>query len=84
MTATIMPPDILKHLTPEFIAPVVGVLTAPEVSTARITVVLFSTKTPISHQGPNVNGRIFELGAGFVSEIRRQRAKGTHRLQIWT
>jgi hypothetical protein len=32
MTATIMPPDILKHLTPEFIAPVVGVLTAPNVS----------------------------------------------------
>jgi hypothetical protein len=32
MTATIMPPDILEHLTPEFIAPVVGVLTAPEVS----------------------------------------------------
>lgn len=31
MTATIMPPDILKHLTPEFIAPVVGVLTAPNV-----------------------------------------------------
>lgn len=36
MTATIMPPDILKHLTPEFIAPVVGVLTAPNVSMACV------------------------------------------------
>lgn len=26
-----------------------------------------------------MNGRIFELGAGFVSEIRRQRAKGKSR-----
>lgn len=32
MTATIMPPEMLKHLTPDFVAPVVGVLCAPKVS----------------------------------------------------
>jgi multifunctional beta-oxidation protein len=58
MTATIMPPEMLKHLTPDFVAPVVGVLCAPK--------------------GPDVTGRLFELGAGFVSEIRWQRAKGEH------
>ncbi|KAI5452980.1 hypothetical protein NCC49_006513 [Naganishia albida] len=58
MTATIMPPEMLKHLTPDFVAPVVGVLCAPK--------------------GPDVTGRLFELGAGFVSEIRWQRAKGAY------
>ncbi|KAJ9098266.1 hypothetical protein QFC21_004595 [Naganishia friedmannii] len=58
MTATIMPPEMLKHLTPDFVAPVVGVL--------------------CSSKGPDVTGRLFELGAGFVSEIRWQRAKGAY------
>ncbi|GFZ45956.1 (3R)-3-hydroxyacyl-CoA dehydrogenase [Saitozyma sp. JCM 24511] len=56
MTETILPPDMLKGLKPEFIAPLVGVLTA--------------------QNGPDVNGRIFELGAGFVSEVRYERSKG--------
>lgn len=58
MTATVMPPDILKHLTPEFVAPVVGVLTAPN--------------------GPKITGRIFEAGAGYVAETRRQRSRGAN------
>lgn len=62
MTATIMPPEMLKHLTPDFVAPVVGVLCAPK--------------------GPDVTGRLFELGAGFVSEIRWQRAKGKPSLVV--
>ncbi|WVQ81251.1 hypothetical protein IAT38_003373 [Cryptococcus sp. DSM 104549] len=57
MTETIMPPELLKGLKPEFIAPCVGVLTAKN--------------------GPDVNGRIFELGAGFFSEVRWERSKGT-------
>ncbi|ODN74569.1 hypothetical protein L202_06933 [Cryptococcus amylolentus CBS 6039] len=56
MTETIMPPDMLKGLRPEFIAPFVGLLTAKN--------------------GPDVNGRIFELGAGFFSEVRWERSKG--------
>jgi len=32
MTETILPPDMLKGLKPEFIAPFVGVLTAKNVS----------------------------------------------------
>ncbi|WVQ69702.1 uncharacterized protein L199_007922 [Kwoniella botswanensis] len=59
MTETILPPDMLKGLKPEFIAPMVGVLTAKN--------------------GPDVNGRIFELGAGFFSEVRWERSKGA----IW-
>lgn len=59
MTETIMPPDMLKGLKPEFIAPLVGVLTAKN--------------------GPEVNGRIFELGGGFVSEVRYERNEGA----IW-
>ena len=27
-------------------------------------------------QGPDVSGRIFELGAGFFSEVRWERSKG--------
>ncbi|KAK4689122.1 multifunctional beta-oxidation protein, partial [Tremellales sp. Uapishka_1] len=56
MTETILPPDMLKNLKPEYIAPLVGVLTGKN--------------------GPDVNGRIFELGAGFVSEVRWERARG--------
>ncbi|EIW66394.1 hypothetical protein TREMEDRAFT_45825 [Tremella mesenterica DSM 1558] len=56
MTETIMPPEMLKGLKPEHIAPLVGVLTAKN--------------------GPEVNGRIFELGAGFYSEVRWERSKG--------
>ncbi|ORY22582.1 peroxisomal hydratase-dehydrogenase-epimerase [Naematelia encephala] len=56
MTETILPPDMLKGLKPEFIAPFVGVLTAKN--------------------GPDVSGRIFELGAGFFSEVRWERSSG--------
>lgn len=58
MTETIFPPEILKNITPEFIAPLVGVLCAD--------------------QGPDVTGRLFEAGAGFVSEVRWQRSKGAN------
>jgi hypothetical protein len=37
MTETIMPPDMLKGLKPEFIAPLVGVLTAKNVRSALHT-----------------------------------------------
>ena len=70
MTETILPPDMLKGLKPEFIAPFVGVLTAKNVSDrARVPAVA-------DCQGPDVTGRIFELGAGFFSEVRWERSKG--------
>lgn len=56
MTETVMPPDVLKSLTAEHIAPLVGVLTAKN--------------------GPDVGGRIFELGGGFFSEVRWERSQG--------
>ncbi|KAH7913555.1 peroxisomal hydratase-dehydrogenase-epimerase [Hygrophoropsis aurantiaca] len=59
MTATIMPPEMLATIKPEFVAPFVAAVCHPN--------------------GPNPSGRVFEVGAGFVAEIRWERSKGT----IW-
>ena len=56
MTETIMPPELLAGLKPEFVAPFVATLVHPD--------------------GPEVNGRVFEVGAGFITEIRWERSKG--------
>ncbi|VDB89806.1 unnamed protein product [Peniophora sp. CBMAI 1063] len=56
MTATIMPPEMLEHFKPEYVAPLVALVTHPE--------------------GVDANGRVFVLGAGYVSEIRWERSKG--------
>lgn len=56
MTATIMPPEMLEHFKPEYVAPLVALVTHPE--------------------GIDANGRVFVLGAGYVSEIRWERSKG--------
>ncbi|CAL1716544.1 unnamed protein product [Somion occarium] len=56
MTETVMPPELLKHIQPEFIAPFVAAVTHPD--------------------GPDANGKVFELGAGYVAEIRWERSKG--------
>ncbi|KAG8998152.1 hypothetical protein FRB93_013834 [Tulasnella sp. JGI-2019a] len=56
MTETIMPPEMLKSLSPEFIVPLVAVLAHPN--------------------GPDASGKVFELGAGFMAEIRWERTKG--------
>ena len=34
------------------------------------------SNTMADQQGPEVNGRIFELGGGFVSEVRYERNEG--------
>ncbi|KAG1750173.1 hypothetical protein EDB19DRAFT_1893456 [Suillus lakei] len=57
MTATIMSPEMLANLKPEFVAPFVAAVCHPD--------------------GPNPSGRVFEIGAGFVTEIRWERSKGT-------
>lgn len=51
-----MPPEMLKELTPDFIVPLVAVLSHPN--------------------GPDASGKVFEAGAGFVSEIRWERTQG--------
>ncbi|KAH9987325.1 peroxisomal hydratase-dehydrogenase-epimerase [Russula compacta] len=56
MTATIMPPEMLQHFSPEYVAPVVAAVTHPD--------------------GPDVSGKVFVLGAGYVSEIRWERSRG--------
>ncbi|KAH7884521.1 hypothetical protein F5I97DRAFT_1812245 [Phlebopus sp. FC_14] len=59
MTETVMPPEMLANLKPDFVAPLVVAVCHPN--------------------GPNPSGRVFEVGAGYVSEIRWERSKGT----IW-
>ncbi|OBZ72493.1 Peroxisomal hydratase-dehydrogenase-epimerase [Grifola frondosa] len=56
MTETIMPPEMLANLKPEFVAPFVAAVTHPG--------------------GPEASGKVFEVGAGFVAEIRWERSKG--------
>ncbi|EJD49722.1 multifunctional beta-oxidation protein [Auricularia subglabra TFB-10046 SS5] len=56
MTATVLPPDMLKALGPEYVSPLVLALTHPD--------------------GPDATGRIFEIGGGYVAEIRWERTKG--------
>ena len=60
MLATVLPQEMLDALKPEFVAPLVGVLTAREA---------VGGASPIS-------GRIFEVGAGFVAEVRWERSMG--------
>ncbi|KIM33313.1 hypothetical protein M408DRAFT_61153 [Serendipita vermifera MAFF 305830] len=56
MTETIMPPEMLAGLKPEFVVPLVAALTHPD--------------------GPDASGKVFEVGAGFVAEIRWERSNG--------
>ncbi|RKP02725.1 hypothetical protein CXG81DRAFT_10399 [Caulochytrium protostelioides] len=55
MTETVLPPEILANMKPDFIVPLVGYLT---------------------HESVKENGSIFECGAGWVSQLRRQRGEG--------
>ncbi|KAF5371817.1 hypothetical protein D9615_009555 [Tricholomella constricta] len=57
MTETIMPPEMLANLSPEYVAPFVAALCHPD--------------------GPDASGKVFELGAGFIAEIRWERSNGT-------
>jgi len=56
MTETVMPPDVLANLKPEFISPFVAAITHPD--------------------GPEASGKVFEVGAGWVAEIRWERSRG--------
>ncbi|KAF8604539.1 multifunctional beta-oxidation protein [Ceratobasidium sp. AG-I] len=56
MTETIMPPEMLAGLKPDFVAPLVLTLAHPS--------------------SPNASGKTFEVGAGYVAEIRWERAQG--------
>ena len=55
MTATVMPPELVEALKPEYIAPLVAYL---------------------CHEGTDVNGGLFEVGAGWVSTLRWERTRG--------
>ncbi|KIY72364.1 peroxisomal hydratase-dehydrogenase-epimerase [Cylindrobasidium torrendii FP15055 ss-10] len=56
MTETVMPPEMLSKLGPEFVSPFLGAVCHPD--------------------GVDASGRVFELGAGYVGEIRWERSAG--------
>ncbi|KDQ57173.1 hypothetical protein JAAARDRAFT_286217 [Jaapia argillacea MUCL 33604] len=56
MTETIMPPEMLANLKPDFVAPFVVAVSHPN--------------------GPEATGKVFEVGAGYVAEIRWERSRG--------
>lgn len=56
MTETVMPPDMLVNVKPEYVAPFVVAVTHPD--------------------GPDASGKVFEIGAGWMAEIRWERSKG--------
>ncbi|TIA93602.1 hypothetical protein E3P99_00010 [Wallemia hederae] len=62
MTETVLPPDILENLLPEAVAPFVAFLCAPDEAG--------------SPESAAVTGRVFEVGAGYCTELRWERAKG--------
>ncbi len=55
LTATILPPDLVEALKPEYVAPLVAYL---------------------CHESCTETGRLFEVGAGWVSRLRWERSKG--------
>ncbi|TIC14261.1 succinate dehydrogenase [Wallemia mellicola] len=61
-TETVLPADILENLLPEAVAPFVAFLCAPD-------------EAGSPEAGP-ITGRVFELGAGYCTELRWERAKG--------
>ncbi|KAG6857234.1 hypothetical protein H0H87_007653 [Tephrocybe sp. NHM501043] len=54
---TMMPPEMLANLSPEYVAPFVVAICHPD--------------------GPDASGKVFELGAGYIAEIRWERSNGT-------
>lgn len=56
MTETIMSPEMLANLKPDFVAPFVAAVTHPD--------------------GPDASGKLFEIGAGWMAELRWERSKG--------
>ncbi|KDR76315.1 hypothetical protein GALMADRAFT_121279 [Galerina marginata CBS 339.88] len=56
MTETVMPPEMLANLSPEYVAPFVAAVCHPD--------------------GPDASGKVFEVGAGFIAELRWERSNG--------
>ncbi|TEB34648.1 multifunctional beta-oxidation protein [Coprinellus micaceus] len=56
MTETIMPAEMLKQMSPEYVAPFVLSLCHPD--------------------APDASGKLFELGAGWIAEVRWERSDG--------
>jgi multifunctional beta-oxidation protein len=74
MTATIMSPEMLANLkvcdVEDAIPPCINIIWQPEFVAPFVAAVCHP-------DGPNPSGRVFEIGAGFITEIRWERSKGT-------
>ena len=77
MTETVMPPDLLANMKVErhYSGDIHSLLThIAGLQPEWVAPFVLAVTHP---DGPNASGRLFELGAGFVAEVRWERSKGT-------
>lgn len=74
MTATIMPPEMLEHFNVCARQSPLLYVTSHLCSQPEYVAPLVAA---ITHpDGPDANGKVFVLGAGYISEIRWERSRG--------
>lgn len=65
MTETVMPPDTLEGLKPEFIVPL-----------GKCIMLFNGLVALLAHEKCDVNGATYEIAGGYVARVRWQRSEG--------